>query len=180
MFFYMQGQSVDSVRYFLYDTYNFILYPMMMSNCIFCKIIAWEIPSVKIREDEKFIAILDAFPNTKGMTLVIPKQHYHSDAFEMEPSFLSEYIIATQKVVHLLKKSLKIHRVAMVMEGMGVDHTHFKLYPLHGVDEQRNEHLSGDPVYFNSYPGYIVSKMWPKADFEELKELAAKIVNNTI
>ena len=51
---------------------------MNNSSCIFCKIAKGEIPSVKIWEDKKHIAILDINPNTEGMTLVIPKKHYES------------------------------------------------------------------------------------------------------
>ncbi len=45
-------------------------------DCIFCKIVAGKILSRKIIESEKSIAFLDAFPLTKGHTLVIPKKHY--------------------------------------------------------------------------------------------------------
>ena len=46
-----------------------------MSDCIFCKIVAGEIPCYKIYEDEKYLAFLDIFPCTEGHTLVIPKKH---------------------------------------------------------------------------------------------------------
>jgi histidine triad (HIT) family protein len=47
-----------------------------MSDCIFCKIVAGEIPSRKIYEDEGHIAFLDIFPAGRGHTLVIPKSHH--------------------------------------------------------------------------------------------------------
>ena len=47
-----------------------------MDNCIFCKIIAGEIPSMRIYEDDQCIATLDIGPASKGHTLVIPKSHY--------------------------------------------------------------------------------------------------------
>lgn len=47
----------------------------LKEDCIFCKIIKGEIPSYKVYEDEEFLGILDIFPNTKGMTLLIPKNH---------------------------------------------------------------------------------------------------------
>ena len=49
---------------------------MMEKNCIFCKIIAGEIPSNTIYEDDLFRVILDASPATKGHYLILPKQHY--------------------------------------------------------------------------------------------------------
>lgn len=112
----------------------YILHFLFMSDCIFCKIISEQIPSFKIREDEHFLAILDVFPNTKGQTLVIPKKHYDSDVFEMDEAMMNKFFVAAKKVSKLLKKSLKVHRIALVMEGMGVNHAHIKLYPLHGLD----------------------------------------------
>lgn len=55
----------------------------MKQDCVFCKIVAGEIDSAKIWEDDEFLAILDIMPNTKGMTLVLTKKHYDSYAFDM-------------------------------------------------------------------------------------------------
>jgi len=62
-----------------------------MTNCIFCKIAAGEIPAATIWENNKFLAVLDANPNTKGMTLIIPKAHYDSYAFEMPDDVYCEF-----------------------------------------------------------------------------------------
>ena len=51
-----------------------------MRNCIFCRIIAGEIPSVKVYEDELVLAFMDISPITFGHTLVIPKEHHTSTA----------------------------------------------------------------------------------------------------
>ena len=45
-------------------------------DCVFCKIVQGKIPARKIMETEKTLAFLDAFPLTKGHTLIIPKNHY--------------------------------------------------------------------------------------------------------
>src|SRR5207245_8879276 len=45
-------------------------------DCIFCNIVSGKIPARKIRETQRSLALLDAFPLTKGHTLVIPKTHY--------------------------------------------------------------------------------------------------------
>jgi len=58
-----------------------------MENCVFCSIVSGKIPVAKIWEDEKFLAFLDNRPNTPGMTLVIPKQHYDSYIFNLEDDF---------------------------------------------------------------------------------------------
>jgi len=100
-----------------------------MENCIFCKIVAWEIPSVKIWEDENYLAILDAFPACKGQTLVLPKRHVHSDIFVLPDEDYTTLLVAAKKLVALLKKWFSLERVGMVVEWLQVDHAHVKLYP---------------------------------------------------
>ncbi|HCY20967.1 TPA: hypothetical protein DIC40_03825 [Patescibacteria group bacterium] len=110
--------------------------------CIFCKIISGEIPSYKIWENDKFIAILDIFPNCKGQTLLIPKKHYESDLFNIHDKELyKDVILATDDVVQLLKAKLNVQRVGMIMEGMGVNHLHIKLYPMHGIEEDWKQNI---------------------------------------
>ena len=75
-----------------------------MQECIFCKIVSGEFKSAKIWENEEFLSILDAFPNTNGMALVLTKKHYNSDIFGMPPDFYQRYLLAGQKVAHLLEK----------------------------------------------------------------------------
>ncbi len=47
-----------------------------MENCIFCKIVAGEIPSQKVYEDEEIVAFKDVNPQAKVHVLVVPKQHF--------------------------------------------------------------------------------------------------------
>jgi histidine triad (HIT) family protein len=54
-----------------------------MDDCVFCKIVSGEIPSMKVYEDAEFVAFLDLHPVSSGHTLVIPKAHY--DKFEATP-----------------------------------------------------------------------------------------------
>ena len=146
-----------------------------MEECIFCKIIKGEIPSVKIWEDEKHLAILDVNPNTEGMTLVLTKKHHDSYAFDMPDKDYIDLMLATKKVAKLLDKKLKVKRTALVMEGLGVNHMHNKLYPIHGLDEKFKEIWAPDKVYFDKYAGYISTQLGPKKTAEELKKLADKI-----
>ena len=146
-----------------------------MENCIFCKIINGEISAVKIWEDDKFLAILDVSPNTKGMALVMPKVHYDSYAFDMEGDIYAEFFSAAKKVSKILEKGVGVIRVALVMEGMGVNHAHLKLYPLYGLEEKFREMWAKDRVYFEKYQGFISTQLGPQADAAELKKLAAEI-----
>ncbi|HUT96252.1 MAG TPA: HIT family protein [Candidatus Paceibacterota bacterium] len=148
-----------------------------MEECLFCKIIKGEIPSFKIWEDDDFLAILDINPNTKGMTLVLTKEHYNSYAFEMPDEIYQKFLLAAKKVAKILEKGLGVQRVAMVMEGMGVNHAHIKLYPLHGLGEKFIETWVKEKEFFEKYPGYISTILGPQADPEELKKLAKKLSN---
>lgn len=146
-----------------------------MENCIFCKIANGEIPAVKIWEDGNFLAILDAFPNTKGMTLVMPKKHYDSYVFDMDDTDYCEFMKAAKTVAKILEKGLDVKRVALVMEGMGVNHAHLKLYPLYGLEEKFQEMWAKEEVFFNNYPGYISTQLGPKANIAELQKIAEEI-----
>ena len=87
-------------------------------DCIFCKIAKGEIPCVKIWEDDKHLAFLDGMPNTEGMTLVISKEHYDSDATDMPDKPYQELMLSAKKVAKLLEKGIhksknpKIHSFA--------------------------------------------------------------------
>ncbi len=131
-----------------------------MSDCLFCKIISWKIPSTKVREDEDYVAILDLFPNRKAMTLVIPKKHNSSDLTEMPDQELQKYILAVKKVSSLLKKKLNVPKVGIVVEWLEVDHAHFRLYP-----------------FYNNigFPNWVGAG--PQATAEELQKIADQIKN---
>ena len=146
-----------------------------MDDCIFCKIVKGEIPCVKIWEDENFLAMLDIMPNVEGMTLVIPKKHFESYVVDMSDEDYCELMVAAKKVSKILEKGLDVQRVAIVMEGLGVDHAHIKLYPLHGLDKKFIEMWAPEKIYFDKYEGYISTQTGPKKEIEELQKVADKI-----
>ncbi len=146
-----------------------------MAGCIFCRIVAGELDSAKIWEDGEFLAILDLNPNVKGMTLVLPKKHYDSYAFEMPEDVFQRFMLASRKVGRLLDEKLGVQRTALVMEGMGVNHAHVKLYPLHGLEKEFRPRVEGKEIYFEDYAGYLTTRLGPKADPAELKKLAEQL-----
>jgi histidine triad (HIT) family protein len=149
-------------------------------NCIFCKIVSGEIEAAKIWEDENYLAILDLNPNVEGMALVLTKKHLDSYAFDMSDSDYGNFLLKTKLVAKLLEKGLEVKRVAMVMEGMGINHAHIKLYPLHGLDDKFKETWAKDRIYFENYDGYISTQLGPQKEIEELKVLAEKIKNKNV
>ncbi len=146
-----------------------------MKNCIFCKIIKGELPSYKIYEDNEFLAILDIKPNMEGVTLVLTKKHYPSYTFDMPNKIYKKLMLVSKKVAKILEKGLKVKRVAMVMEGMGIDHVHIKLYPLHGIKKKFIETWAQKQIFFNKYKGYISTLTGPKAKKEDLEKVIKKI-----
>jgi diadenosine tetraphosphate (Ap4A) HIT family hydrolase len=134
-----------------------IAWRIKMNDCIFCKIAAGEAPLHKIWEDEKHLAFLSIYPNTKGVTILIPKKHFSSYAFDLEDENLCELILAAKKVAKLLDEKLDdVGRTAMAFEGFGVDHVHAKLYPMHGTKmDQWTKIESDQDKFFEQYEGYI-------------------------
>ena len=76
-----------------------------MSDCIFCKIVAGEIPSKKIYEDDSHIAFLDVFPASRGHALVIPKAH-RTDIHELTNDEYGAMASVAKKVADLLHQKL--------------------------------------------------------------------------
>lgn len=67
-----------------------------MEDCIFCKIIAGNIPSEKVLENEDFIVIKDVTPQTEGHSLIIPKKHY-SNFLELPQTLYEKLLITTKE-----------------------------------------------------------------------------------
>jgi len=148
-----------------------------VESCIFCKIVEGKESSFKIYEDKNYIAILDLFPNIMGQTLVIPKEHIDSYAFDLQEKELCKLMKATKKVAKMLEKGLKVKRVHMVMEGTAINHLHVKLYPAIGMKSKNEKRIADDHIYFDEYKGYITTLLGPKANEKDLKEVQNKILN---
>lgn len=148
-----------------------------MKDCIFCKIVKGEVPSHKIWEDEKHLAFLTIFPNTEGFSVVIPKKHYPSYAFDASEDVLKDLIIAAKKVGKILDEKLEdVGRTGLIFEGFGVDHLHAKLFPMHGTKAEEWKPVHSDvDKYFEKYEGYISSHDYKRADDEQLAKLVQKI-----
>jgi len=149
------------------------------NDCIFCKIVKGEAPCHKIWEDEKHLAFLSIFPNTDGFSIVIPKKHYSSYAFDLPDEVLCELVIAAKKVAKLIDSKLEdVGRTGMIFEGFGVDHVHAKLFPMHGTKIKKWRPIKSNvDKFFEKYEGYISSHDYKREDDEKLKRIAEKIKN---
>ncbi len=149
-------------------------------NCIFCEIVKGNMQSYKIWESEDHLAFLSIFPNTEGVTVVIPKQHYGSYAFSLSDNVLTSLILATKHVAQLLDTKLEdVGRTAMVFEGFGVDHVHAKLFPMHGTANMSEWKPleKGRGEYYETYPGYITSHDYDKTSDDVLRATQEKIID---
>ena len=75
-----------------------------MEDCIFCKIIAGEIPSTAVYEDEDFKAILDVGPAARGHVIIIPKKHA-ANIYELEDEDAAKVFPIAKKIATALKKT---------------------------------------------------------------------------
>lgn len=96
---------------------------------IFSKIIAGEIPSYKIAEDDRFYAFLDINPIAKGHTLVVPKKEVDY-LFNMEDELLTGMTVFSKKVARAIGKAIPCRRVGMMVIGLEVPHAHIHLIPI--------------------------------------------------
>lgn len=69
----------------------------MADGCIFCKIVAGELPATIIDEDDRTLAFMDLSPATRGHALVIPREHV-SDLHEIDPEDLEAVALTAQRV----------------------------------------------------------------------------------
>jgi histidine triad (HIT) family protein len=74
-------------------------------DCIFCKIVAGELPSTIIDEDERTLAFMDINPATRGHALVIPREHA-TDLLSVPLEDLDACMRAAQRLAHRIKEAL--------------------------------------------------------------------------
>ena len=101
---------------------------------LFSKIIAGEIPSYKIAENDKFYAFLDIFPLAEGHTLVVPKLEVDK-IFDLEDDLLAEGIVFAKKIGKAIEKAFDCNRCGISVIGLEVPHAHIHLVPINGVGD---------------------------------------------
>ena len=123
---------------------------------IFSRIIAGEIPSYKVAENDKFYAFLDINPLAVGHTLVIPKQEVDY-FYDIDNDLLSEMIIFAKEIALKIKSVTQCKKVATVVLGLEVAHAHIHLIPKNSEADVdfRREKLKLTPEEFNE----IASKL---------------------
>lgn len=134
-------------------------------DCIFCKIIAGEIPAIKVLDEEKVFAFMDINPASRGHMLVVPKNHVES-IFEISEADLSSVMGAVKRCAGAVKEALGAEGITVLqLNGKASD----QLVP--------HLHVHIMPRWEND--GMSVSQ-WEmgKGDIEELQEIARKVKEN--
>ena len=137
----------------------------MVSDCIFCKIVAGEIPASKVYEDDHFLAFLDISQVTPGHTLVIPKKHARN-LLEMTPdetAALFNIVSRATKKVESATQPQGMNIISNMEEiaGQSVFHTHVHILPRYSQeDDLKIDFIAHEP------------------DFDRLAQLAKDISNH--
>jgi histidine triad (HIT) family protein len=116
----------------------------MENNCIFCKIIAGEIPAEKVFEDEHAYAFLDIHPVNKGHTLVVPKTHAEN-MYDISPENFCTLMETVRKLSPIVKKAVSADGINIGINNGGaagqiIFHTHVHIIPRYGNDGFRHWH----------------------------------------
>ena len=103
-------------------------------SSIFSKIIAGEIPSYKIAEDDRFYAFLDIFPLVEGHTLVVPKKET-DQLFDMSDEELAALLVFAKPIAKAMEAVFPCNRVGISVVGLEVPHAHLHLVPINNADD---------------------------------------------
>ena len=126
---------------------------------IFSKIIAGEIPSYRIAENDKFFAFLDISPLRKGHTLVVPKKEV-DNLFDLPGEYLGEMLLFAKPIAKAIEKSFDCSRCGVSVIGLEVPHAHVHLIPINSANDLN----------------FTQSKL--KLSSEEFKKIQEKIISN--
>lgn len=117
-----------------------------MQDCIFCKIVAREIPAHIVYEDDDFLAFLDIHPQSPGHTQVIPKKHYR---WVWDHENAGAYFEVAKKVALAQRKAFDTDFILSKIIGDEVPHAHIWVFP--------NKDVVGDPMDFETNKDKIIA-----------------------
>ena len=114
---------------------------MVDPDCIFCKIVAGELPARIVDQDERTIAFMDIAPATRGHALVIPRAH-SADLLSVEPADLSAVALACQRLAGMATERLGADGVNLLSScgraaWQTVFHFHVHMIPRYDGDPLR-------------------------------------------
>ena len=107
-----------------------------METCIFCKIVAKEIPAHIVYEDESFLAFLDIHPQSPGHAQVIPKKHYR---WVWDVENIGEYFEVVNKIAHAQQRAFNTDWILSKIIGDEVNHAHIWVFPNSNIEGDKND-----------------------------------------
>jgi len=118
-----------------------------MAPTIFSRIVAGDIPSYRIAENDDYYAFLDIQPLVRGHTLVIPKKETDY-IFDLDDAALGGLMIFAKGIAHAMKKVLPCKRIGTTVIGLEVPHAHIHLIPIFRVGDMdfNKPKLSFSPI----------------------------------
>ena len=124
------------------------------SMCVFCEIIKGNIPSSKVYEDDRVLAILDLSQTTKGHTLVMPKKHYE-DLSAIPSDELMDLMSKVQMIAKHLEKVLNAKGYNILINkgevaGQTMMHLHVHIIPRYSEDDTIKIEFSENKFDLNS------------------------------
>ena len=101
---------------------------------IFSKIIAGEIPSYKVAENDRFYAFLDIFPLQEGHVLVVPKIEVDK-FFDVPDDYLAQLLLFAKPIAHAIEAAFPCDRCGVSVVGLEVPHAHLHLIPINSAND---------------------------------------------
>lgn len=101
---------------------------------LFEKIVAGEIPSHKVAEDDQHFAFLDIFPLKRGHTLVIPKKAVDY-IYDLDDEELASLHVFAKRVAKAVEKVIPCQRIGVAVIGLEVPHAHVHLIPINEIGD---------------------------------------------
>ena len=137
-----------------------------MAQCLFCRIVAGELPAEIIHQDDLAMAIADLYPIRAGHTQIVSRQH--APYFEDLPEATASRIIQVgQRLARAMKSLYGAERVAFAMTGGDHAHAHAHVVPMHDkTDITSRRYIAEEKITFRSMP---------RASAEELASSAAAL-----
>jgi histidine triad (HIT) family protein len=110
-------------------------------NCLFCKIVAGELPAQIVAEDERTVAFMDINPATRGHTLVVPRAHTQ-DLLAIDADDLAAVALGAQRIAQRVKQRLGADGVNLInscgpLAWQTVFHFHMHVIPRYAGDPLR-------------------------------------------
>jgi histidine triad (HIT) family protein len=111
---------------------------MAHEDCIFCKVLAGEIPSEKVYEDDYAVGVMDINPWTRGHAVVIPRKHA-ANVFEIEDEELEHVIVAAKRLATRTRDRLDCDGINLLQSNgkaawQTIFHLHFHVIPRYEDD----------------------------------------------